>query len=326
MRIPEPLRMPIIPVLLLMIATLSAIILARPDPEAPVDPVAAVGSLRIQKPHIRATFTNSGEFKPKRPPAPNDWLASHAEPGQTYDDWLASRPNLPDATRRKIHFLPIGEFNPQRAPSLEALREIAAAWFHPMPVEILPTIPDDALQVASRIHPATKQKQWRSDQILTSLPNKLPADSYCMVAITMTDLYPGDSWNFVFGQASLRSRVGIFSFARYHPAFHGEPTTPETPNLILRRAAKVLVHETGHLFGIRHCIYHECNLNGANHLQEMDASPLHLCPVCLRKIHHATRFDPVTRYSALKTFYQKHNFTHELAWTNQRILKISNAQ
>jgi archaemetzincin len=58
----------------------------------------------------------------------------------------------------------------------------------------------------------------------------------------------------------------------------------------------------------------------------MDASPLHLCPVCLRKIHHATRFDPVTRYSALKTFYQKHNFTNELAWTNQRIFKIGNAQ
>ena len=30
----------------------------------------------------------------------------------------------------------------------------------------------------------------------------------------MTDLYLDDRWNFVFGQASLRGRIGVFSFAR----------------------------------------------------------------------------------------------------------------
>jgi archaemetzincin len=35
----------------------------------------------------------------------------------------------------------------------------------------------------------------------------------------MEDLYPDPAWNFVFGQASLRERVEVFSFARYDPAF-----------------------------------------------------------------------------------------------------------
>jgi archaemetzincin len=33
----------------------------------------------------------------------------------------------------------------------------------------------------------------------------------------MEDLYPEPSWNFVFGQASLNERVGVYSFARYGP-------------------------------------------------------------------------------------------------------------
>jgi len=36
----------------------------------------------------------------------------------------------------------------------------------------------------------------------------------------MTDLYPRDSWNFVFGLASLRERIGVFSFARYEESFY----------------------------------------------------------------------------------------------------------
>lgn len=31
----------------------------------------------------------------------------------------------------------------------------------------------------------------------------MPKDAFCIVGITMIDLYPKDSWNFVFGQASL---------------------------------------------------------------------------------------------------------------------------
>ena len=40
-------------------------------------------------------------------------------------------------------------------------------------------------------------------QILTFLKKKKPEDAFCVVGITMIDLYPRDSWNFVFGQASL---------------------------------------------------------------------------------------------------------------------------
>ena len=113
----------------------------------------------------------------------------------------------------------------------------------------------------------------------------------------MTDLYAGAGWNFVFGQARTKAWVGVFSFARYHPSWHGEEPVDEKEvrKLVLRRAAKVLTHETDHIFGIRHCVHYHCNMNGANHLTEADASPMHLCPVCLRKMQHAVKFSPTAR-------------------------------
>src|SRR5258708_2616267 len=116
------------------------------------------------------------------------------------------------------------------------------------------------------------------------LRTRLPADAFAMIGITMLDLYPGPGWNFVFRQAYLRDRVGVYSFARYDPKFYGEAPAAEARDLIFRRSCKVLAHETSHMFGIQHCIWYRCLMNGSNHLAESDVRPLHLCPVDLLKL------------------------------------------
>ncbi|KPJ81179.1 MAG: hypothetical protein AMS17_19795, partial [Spirochaetes bacterium DG_61] len=135
-------------------------------------------------------------------------------------------------------------------------------------------------------------------------------------------LYPDPTWNFVFGQASLRERVGVFSFARYDPAFYGEARTDEYYRLLLHRSCKVLAHETGHMFGLYHCIYYHCLMNGSNHLKESDARPMHLCPVCLRKLHYSIGFDIAGRYHELARFYKTTGFEKEAGWINNRLKKI----
>lgn len=82
--------------------------------------------------------------------------------------------------------------------------------------------------------------------------------------------------------------------------------------------------ETGHMFGLKHCIHHECNMNGANHLAEADAAPMHLCPVCLRKMQHAVGFDPVARYRKLELFYEANGLAAEQDWVARRIKWIGN--
>ena len=41
-----------------------------------------------------------------------------------------------------------------------------------------------------------------------------------MIGVCLSDLYPDEEWNFVYGMASIMGRTGVFSFARYDPSFY----------------------------------------------------------------------------------------------------------
>ena len=165
---------------------------------------------------------------------------------------------------------------------------------------------------------------------------KPPRNSFCVLGITMQDLYTikdGEAWNFVFGQASLMDGVGMFSFARYDPsgqfntdsagAFKADSTlpalSPQEQQTVLRRCCRVLTHEGTHVIGLRHCIHFQCLMNGSNHLEESDAAPLHLCPLCLRKLQNGAGFDVHARYTTLFEWYQLHNFDEDVAWVQQQL-------
>jgi len=57
----------------------------------------------------------------------------------------------------------------------------------------------------------------------------------------------------------------------------------EETNIITYRCLKTACHELCHVFGLTHCPYYECLMNGSNLLEEADRKPFLLCPVCLRK-------------------------------------------
>ena len=78
-----------------------------------------------------------------------------------------------------------------------------------MEAVVLP--PSDWAQdhITSRRNPWTGQTQLLTGDILNALEARLPKDGFALLGITMTDLYPDPSWNFVLGQASTRNRVGV---------------------------------------------------------------------------------------------------------------------
>lgn len=259
-------------------------------------------------------------FEPVPKPKPSDWLAQHPEPGQTYIQYLRSRPNRPDKLRSTLYLLPIGEFEADSSPDLDEVVDFAQSFFM-MPVKTLDPVSEEGLPVTRRDNGGVEQ--MLTTDILNWLKPRVPQDAYCLLAVTMTDLYPDPKWNYVFGQATLSDRVGVYSFARYAPEFWGEETTESTKRQMLWRSCAVLAHETGHMFGIRHCIHYHCLMNGANNLQEFDSHPLHLCPVCLRKLHHAKEFDVVERYEKLRQFAEAANWPRDQQWLNQRVERVS---
>jgi archaemetzincin len=283
--------------------------------------IAAIGSTDGLPAVLRQALESGDDFNPVPAPGPTDWLANHYESGQTYDEFIRSKPHRPDARRRVMYLQPLGEFRPGESPPLAYLREFAAAFFA-LEVSVLPSVAVTATQVTTRRNPYTRQRQLLTGDVLQLLRGRLPADAYALLGITMEDLYPDDSWNFVFGQASLHHRVGIFSFARYDPRFSGEPSQGDRLALLLRRSVKVLAHEATHMFGVAHCIFFHCLMNGSNHLAESDARPLHLCPVDLRKLHASVGFDVVVRYQNLRDVCERLALADDAHWFRTRLERI----
>ncbi|MCI0399636.1 MAG: archaemetzincin [Chloroflexi bacterium] len=291
------------------------------SPPSPAARRQTLGPTDDLPPALQHAFEPAGHFQRLPASGPNDWLANHPEPGQTFAGFLAEKAFRPDKTRHTIYLQPLNAFPAGKASPLDQLRAFAAAFFA-LPVEVLPVLVPDAGEVTTRRNPYTGQRQLLTRDILFLLRKRLPADAFCLLGITVQDLYPDPDWNFVFGQAAPRLRVGVYSFARYLPSLHGEQVA-DAATLALRRSCKVLAHEAAHLFGPGHCIYFHCLMNGSNHLAESDSRPLHLCPVDLRKLHHSIGFDVVERYRRLLHFSQAAGFTDEVAWLEERLAYLS---
>lgn len=288
----------------------------KPRPAQPrpaIDP--RIGNLAELDAAVRRAFEAGPEdFDPVPTPGPNDWLAQHDEESQSVGSFWLSSPNRPGADGRDtLYIVPLGE-----VPSLSGLPEYARD-FYTLKVEMLPAVDLDTLDLTRREHHG--HAQILAEDLQDYLQAHLPDDAYAMLGLTMADLYPGEGWNFVYGYASLEDRTGVFSLARYDPRFFDDDAKPR-PKLVAERAFKVMTHEIGHMFGMQHCVHHHCLMNGVNHEGELDAAPPHLCPVCLRKLHMLTDFDPATRYEALRAHYARTGWDEAEQFTKRRLARI----
>jgi archaemetzincin len=191
-----------------------------------------------------------------------------------------------------MYLQPVGDFDAAQAVAIEATAELLGD-FYGVPVRLLERM--DLAWVppqARRLHPYSGVEQILTTFVLRLLGRKKRADAVTVLALTTSDLWPGKEWNFVFGQASRRAGVGLWSLHRL-----GDPELE--PKTFLRRTAKIAVHETGHMLGILHCTAYECGMNGSNHRAEADARPLWFCPEDEMKIWWACRVDPAERYGRL---------------------------
>jgi archaemetzincin len=284
--------------------------------------LAAIGDLQSLSPEQRRAFDPGEDFAPIPTPGQRDWLAKYYEGGQTFAQFLREEPNKPDHERHTIYLLPLSDFSGERAPSLEKLREFTEAYFT-LETKLLPMLTIPANEITTRVREGTDRPQWFATHLLQILEPQLPPDAYCLLGITLTDLYSSQTPTYVFGQASLRKRTGVFSFARFDPAFYDDPDPPEVEALILRRSCHTLAHEICHMFGMQHCTFFACAVNGSNNLDENDARPMHVCPVCLRKLHSSLGFDPIERDRNLWQVYLRLGLTHDAAWQERRLKSIN---
>ena len=241
-----------------------------------------------------------------------DWLESHPTKGQSVAAFLHRKGRKePDRSRRRIYILPLGkEFVAgtgsvsKRFPDLlPTVERYCGAFFRGLSCRVMEPV-TSLRSVRSRRNQDTHQRQLYVPDLFTICRDRLPKDAFCVIGITFQDLYPAESWNFVFGKASLANRYGVFSLARFDPDFWGSPRPPDYEDMVTLRTLKVCAHEITHMFGVTHCCYFACMMNGSNSEEESIRRPLHMCPICLRKLTMALKCDPEDRYQALLEVYE----------------------
>ncbi len=230
-------------------------------------------------------------FKPMGKPASYDWLASNYEPGQTFDEYLASNPAKPGKNRELIYILPLGSFSSEQRKLIQITSEFLEA-FYDLPVKHMKARSLTPGSLNSRKNRFTNKRQFKTGYILHEvLAPSVPEDAAALIALTSEDLYSDDSMNFVFGQASFEKGVGVWSLDRL------DDNTSAANFLI--RTLKIAAHETGHMFSMRHCTKYECLMSGTNHLAETDRRPLDACPECTAKICWLSNVSFADRYERL---------------------------
>ncbi|UJR15477.1 hypothetical protein I4U23_002420 [Adineta vaga] len=291
----------------------------------------ALGDISNLPNDMRMAVTNrlDESFQPVPKPNEGDWLGQHQERGQTMKSFEKKTSKaVPHGTYKTIFIQPIGSFDHPRAAKLDLILEFARIFFTGCEVELLPGI-DFNSNMTNRDNGGTRQ--YLTGDIHTYLSQtrhkRNATHELLCVAVTMADIYPDESWNFVYGQARPLEGVGVYSFARLDPLFYHStsaellttPLTEEHRVIMLRRCIKILLHEVGHLFGLNHCIYYVCLMNGANNEKEMDRQTLFLCPVCLHKLYSSLLFDVRHLYEAFANLCGKHGLKIEQTWYQHRL-------
>jgi archaemetzincin len=160
--------------------------------------IKAIGDTEGLSEKLKKAFDPRDDFEPVPEPKAGDWLAEHHEPGQSFKQFINSRINKPDRKHHKLYLQTLGQFPKEPNDLLDNLIEYTSAFFC-MDVTVLPSLDLKDMHFTSRTNPHTQNRQLLTTDILSFLRQVRPPDAFCILAITMEDLYPEPSWNFVFG-------------------------------------------------------------------------------------------------------------------------------
>jgi archaemetzincin len=241
-------------------------------------------------------------------PVEGDWLYSHKEKGQSFEQFLNSKHIVPTGESNIIYIRPIGNFNSLQSKQIELLREYLEIYFQ-LKTKTLETVSNDVIPESARRTGHENNQQFLAGYILDNVLKKdKPLNRIALMGLTEVDLYPKPEWNFVFGLASYRDKVGVSSIYRLQDG----KLTSENFNLCLSRLLKISSHEIGHMFGLHHCITADCVMNGTNSMSETDKSSIRLCSVCQRKLNSGIKYDNKKRLIDLEQYFEKNNLNEEL--------------
>ncbi len=168
--------------------------------------------------------------------------------------------------KTRIGLVPIGEV-PQITSKSVAAHIIG---YLDLDVDVLP-----ALDHPSYAHNRTRL-QYDAAAILKAMESEPFHGHAKLIGVLDVDLYV-PIFTHVFGEAKQGGRCALVSVHRLKKNTDGS-SAPRS--LQLERAAKVALHELGHLFDLHHCMDAKCLMHFSGDLEDLDKTPLYFCRYC----------------------------------------------
>ena len=172
--------------------------------------------------------------------------------------------------KERIGVVPLGE-----VPAL-AVDIIAAniTAYYRLPAEILPKqpSPESAFDEARLKYNAG---------LLINMLGTLDFSEYSrIVGVISRDIFI-PIFNYVYGQAVQGGSHALVSLYRLNRNADG--STPSA-SLVFERAAKLALHELGHLFNLYHCNEPKCIMHFSGIIEDLNKIPFYLCGDCARRL------------------------------------------
>ena len=139
--------------------------------------------------------------------------------------------------------------------------------------------------------------QYDAGKILSHFESMRFPEFEKIVAVFSDDLFI-PIFSHVFGEARLGGRYALVSLFRLNKQPDGS-VSPQA--MIYERAAKVALHEIGHLFRLAHCDDNHCLMHFTGGLQSLDEISLYFCRYCSTYFQDALPLVPDGRSHASVT-------------------------
>ena len=113
------------------------------------------------------------------------------------------------------------------------------------------------------------RNQYDASKILKSLADEKEG-APLKLGLTQSDLSI-PILTYVYGESQLGGRAAVISLHRLFDIDR---------QIVYNRAAKIAVHEVGHLLGLEHCWEAGCLMRFSKQLEQLDRLPLRFCSSC----------------------------------------------
>jgi archaemetzincin len=131
----------------------------------------------------------------------------------------------------------------------------------------------EAFDIGFAFHP--ERQQYHSTEILARICSQ-PREGEWLVGVTDADLFI-PILTFVFGEAQKGSNTAVASVRRLRQESYG---LPRDAGLERGRLLKEILHEVGHLAGLRHCDEYLCIMASAHSVERVDLKSQNFCNRC----------------------------------------------